>query len=170
MPASRLLGTTWSSRRRTGADRKNQQRRRRIAVDGCWRGRAHSTFWTCSRNFSSSAFRRTISREMRLLLALEPSVLISRLISWPRKSSAPDRLGGFEAVVKLLEMALQARQFLGHVRPVGEIENLLHQALLLQYRRRQAGLPDALQQLRAIMFDHPRHQPPHARSCPGAFG
>ena len=50
-------------------------------------GHLHSTFCACSRNFSNSALSVTTSREMRLSLALEPTVLISRFISWARKSS-----------------------------------------------------------------------------------
>src|SRR5688572_18491986 len=49
--------------------------------------RRHSTFWACSRNFSNSAFSTTTSREIRLSLALDPMVLISRFISCARKSS-----------------------------------------------------------------------------------
>ena len=54
---------------------------------------------------------------------------------------ASDRLGGFEAVVELLEMALQAGQFLGHVGAVGKIEDFLEQALLLQRGRREGRRP-----------------------------
>ena len=43
--------------------------------------RAYSTFCTCSRNFSNSAFITTTSREMTLSLAFEPTVLTSRFIS-----------------------------------------------------------------------------------------
>ena len=47
---------------------------------------AHSTFIACSRNFSSSALRVTTSLEIKASFAFEPMVLISRFISWARKS------------------------------------------------------------------------------------
>ena len=55
-------------------------------------------------------------------------------------------------------MALQAGQFFRHVGAVGEIENLLDQALLVQAGGGEAGLlPDALQQLGVITSDGARH-------------
>src|SRR6267143_560271 len=47
----------------------------------------HSTFWTCSRMRSSSAFRSTTVAAMPACCDLEPMVLISRLSSWTRNSS-----------------------------------------------------------------------------------
>ena len=46
-----------------------------------------STFWTCSRIFSSSAFAAMISSDTRRPSAFEPIVLTSRFISCSRKSS-----------------------------------------------------------------------------------
>src|SRR5712664_4423794 len=47
----------------------------------------HSTFWTCSRMRSSSAFSSTTVAAMPACCDLEPMVLISRLSSWTRNSS-----------------------------------------------------------------------------------
>ena len=41
----------------------------------------YSMFWTCSRTFSNSLFAAITSEAIRASLALEPMVLISRLIS-----------------------------------------------------------------------------------------
>ena len=47
----------------------------------------HTAFWTCSRSFSTRHLALTTCCAMSQSDALEPMVLISRFISWSRKSS-----------------------------------------------------------------------------------
>ena len=62
-------------------------------------------FWVCSRIFSSSALISTTIRARRTSVHLEPMVLVSRFISWSRKSSflpmAPPEVSsaGYEGVL-----------------------------------------------------------------------
>jgi len=107
----------------------------------------YSTFWACSRNFSSSALSVTTAREIRLSLAFEPMVFISRFISARENQAPAHRLPGCQAIVKLLEMALQARQFLGNVRPVRKVNNFLEQSLVVRRRRFHPGVLDAQEKL-----------------------
>ena len=131
----------------------------------------HSTFWTCSRNFSSSAFNNTTSREMSLSLALEPMVLISRLISWDKKSSVrPTGSRGFDAVVELLEVALQPGQFLRNIAAVGEIKNLFDKPLVVQAGGFQAGGLDAGQQLVPVTLHGPGRASLHTAHAGAQMG
>src|SRR5437868_633878 len=71
--------------RLTGAGRRRDQQQQ--SLRGGDSHKIYSTFWTCSRNRSSSALIMTTSREMTASFALDPMVLISRFISCERKSS-----------------------------------------------------------------------------------
>src|SRR5204862_281744 len=91
-------GHVWIRRQQLLAERRLAPARRRGNHDQQRTGPApgprlssfgvhHSTFCTCSRNFSNSAFNVTTSREIRLSFAFEPIVFTSRFISCARKSS-----------------------------------------------------------------------------------
>ena len=104
-------------------------------VLGAWSFHFIRRSCACSRNFSNSVLSTTTSREISASFAFEPMVLISRFISCARKSSVrPTGSLRVHAVVELLEMALQPRDFLRDVRAVGEKNDLFEHALLLDLR------------------------------------
>ena len=65
---------------------------------------------------------------------LEPVVLTSRFISWTRKSTAGRRARGWPRSPELREMRREPGGLLGHVRPLGEQRDLLHQPRLVHRR------------------------------------
>ena len=111
--------------------------------------RRHSMFCTCSRAFSISAFIASPSSVIfRASPAspevLESSVLASRFISCNRKSSfLPTSPPSIEQAQKMLDVVIQADQFLLNVAAVHQQRRFLQNAFRLDLRANQflhAGL------------------------------
>ena len=66
---------------------------------------------------------------------------------------AADRLLGLESVIKLLEVTLQAGEFLGNIGAVGEEDDFLEQTFLVEFKLVQAGALEAGDKLIAIDLD-----------------
>ena len=126
-------------------------------------GFVHSTFCTCSRMRSTSAFIETTRAEISACWLLEPVVFTSRCISWTRKSMRrPAGSGLAIRSAELLEVGREPGHLLGDVRALGEQGHFLRQALRI-HRDAPRELRDALGEPLLVVLDRlgrERRRPP----------